>query len=60
MVVVVVGVAINGGGKVCNFDLFFSRKNYRLIIRKLYTIYKLIIRRFYITYKLAICKYHID
>ena len=51
------GVAINGGGKVCNFDLvFFPRKTYRLTIHKLYTICGLIIHKFYITYRLSIRK----
>ena len=55
IIVVVVGVAINSGGKVCNFDLFFSCKTYLLIIRKLYKIYNP-----YIIYGLTIGKYHTD
>ena len=37
------GYTINGGGKVSNLDLFFLRKTYGLIIRKLYKIYGLVI-----------------
>ena len=69
VVVVVVGVAVNGEGKLQHLlylDFFAYKtygliicklyKIYKLIIRKLYKIYRLIFRKFYITYELPISK----
>lgn len=61
MVVVVVGVAINDGGKVLELRSSFDPyKTYILIICKLYKISGLIIHNFYITYGLSFRKKLMD